>query len=62
VNVCAFPAFPQDRREELTDADQRIKGRTAEWLSDPKVKDSIRRNHEAMRELKNPRPLRRANG
>ena len=49
----------RDRQIELlANAKERVKGYVASWLADPKVKELLRRNHEATREIKNPRGRR----
>lgn len=53
----------RDRQIELlANASERAQGRIASWLQDPRVKDVLRRNHDATREIKNPRPTKRVCG
>jgi hypothetical protein len=56
-------AMDRERQIELLEhANERAKASVAAWLNDPKVKDILRRNHDSTREIKNPRPVRRACG
>jgi hypothetical protein len=54
-------AMDRAREIELAEtAEKRARERMAKWNSDPKVKASVRRNHETIREMKAAAPAKRA--